>query len=255
MARRANIIIDAKKLDIYKALLEEIKAKGYPIDENTTTIKIHALAEYKETIYKDLGKLEDRLNNYIAINGNKRVSKNELCKILRISRPTLNRWIKKGFISWDYFGASFDLLQQWLLILRGGRPDDSKMLEREFWGDCLLDVFGTDKEKSPPISLIDISCSRIDSICLFCKTYRRIINHESQMFDVASVRECEKQHDGPWAEFWNTCDAIRATTETIRWFKMSYQRIKYKKHNNYGFPATINLMSFLQQIKLIKNNL
>lgn len=75
MARRANIIIDAKKLDIYKALLEEIKAKGYPIDENTTTIKIHALAEYKETIYKDLGKLEDRLNNYIAINGNKRVAK------------------------------------------------------------------------------------------------------------------------------------------------------------------------------------
>lgn len=257
MARRAQIIIDAKNLDTYRALIDEIKTKGYPIDENTTTVRIHALAEYEEKICKDLGKIEERLKNYIAINGNKRVAKNELCKILRISRPTLNRWIEKGFISWNYLGASFDLLRQWLLVLHRRCPDDNEMLKREFWGDDVLDVFGTDEDKFPPISRMGPFYPSIISECQFCRMGQEATEdtlHDTMLIiKIERVKACEKRYRGSWVEFWDTCEVIQKTVMAIRGFKIEYQKVKYRKHNN-GFPATMNLMAFLQQIKRIKNN-
>jgi hypothetical protein len=42
---------------------------------------------------------ETILERFILNNGNRKVGKQELCRIMKISRPTLNKWISADLIS------------------------------------------------------------------------------------------------------------------------------------------------------------
>ena len=97
MAGRAKIKIDAKELSVYQSLVNELEQKGHTISDNSQ-ITITFLAPYKSRPAADLNLIYGRLNRYISINGNKVVTKKELTKILRISRPTLDEWINKGWL-------------------------------------------------------------------------------------------------------------------------------------------------------------
>jgi len=254
MARRAQIVIDAKDLDVYDQLINEIKAKGYDVDENTATIEIHALAGYEPTVCKDLYILEDRLNNYIAVNGNKRVTKTELCKIARISRPTLNRWIEMGVISWNYFGSSFDLLGQWLLIFQGERPDDNnKLIECEFWGDSITEVFDTRKKGYNFASEIFSPC--LDISCACCRLYQEgPYLLPSKIISIEQIKECEKRYEQRgkfrWG-FWDYCRVILDTERKIRQVRKRYYERKYHSYSVLTLPAKMNLIAFSQQIRRI----
>lgn len=244
MARRAQIVIDVKDLDVYDQLINEIKAKGYDVDENTTTIEIHALAGYEPTVCKDLYALKDRLNNYIIVNGNKRVTKTELCKIARISRPSLNRWIKMWVISWDYFGSSFDLLQQWLLIFQGERPDDNnKLIECEFFGDSITKFFDTIKGE---ITFTPITTRR----CYGCPLHQEVSG--ITLLNIEQIKECEKRHKERYVvPFWSSfCSAILAARNEIDDLKSLYcEKFRGCRRGSISLPATMNLMAFSQQIK------
>lgn len=254
MARRAQIVIDAKDLDVYDQLINEIKAKGYDVDENTATIEIHALSRYEPTIGKDLSELENRLNNYVDINGNRRVTKTELCKIARISRPTLNRWIEMGVISWNYFGSSFDLLRQWLLIFQGERPDDNnKLIECEFWDDSITEVFDTRKNGYSFASEIFSPC--FDGSCACCRLCQERLDVLSpKRISIEQIKECEKRYEQRdkfrWG-FWHYCKAISDTESKIRNARIRYYEKKYNNYNIRTLPAKMNLIAFSQQIRQI----
>ena len=50
-------------------------------------------------IMMDVEKPIVRLERFIRNNGNRMVGKQKLCEIMKISRPTLNKWIDDEFIS------------------------------------------------------------------------------------------------------------------------------------------------------------
>ena len=52
-----------------------------------------------DPVIKDVEKPITRLERFIINNGNQAVGKQKLCEIMKISRPTLNKWIEDEFIS------------------------------------------------------------------------------------------------------------------------------------------------------------
>jgi hypothetical protein len=55
-----------------------------------------------DPIIKDVEKPIIRLKRFIQNNGNREVGKLKLCEIMKISHPTLNKWIDDGLISGGY---------------------------------------------------------------------------------------------------------------------------------------------------------
>lgn len=95
MAGRAKIIVNAKELDVYEDLIQELKQRGHSISDNSR-IKITYLSPYTQHPAHNISAIIAKLDRYISINGNKEVTKKELSKILGISRPTLDDWIRRG---------------------------------------------------------------------------------------------------------------------------------------------------------------
>lgn len=100
MAGRAKIVIDAKKLSLYKGLVRELEQRGHTINDNSR-LKITFLSPYTPRMSYNIKHLIGKLEKYISINGNKTVKKGELAKILGISRPTLDKWIGQGWLEID----------------------------------------------------------------------------------------------------------------------------------------------------------
>ena len=100
MAGRAKIVIDAKKLSLYEDLVWELEQRGHTINDNSR-LKITFLSPYTPRMSYNIKHLIGKLEKYIFSNGNKTVQKSELSEILGISRPTLDKWIRQGWLEID----------------------------------------------------------------------------------------------------------------------------------------------------------
>jgi len=99
MPRPKIIRIHATKLKVWQDLSNELR--DHPLFKNCDFSSIHIVSKESmpKPVIKDVDKPILRLERFIINNGNQEVSKKKLCEIMKISRPTLNKWIDDGFIS------------------------------------------------------------------------------------------------------------------------------------------------------------
>ena len=106
MPRRKQYKISANHTAIYDAIVEELQKNPELADYDMGTIEISV----KKKITPRIQNIDLAINNlkrYIAvnkehfqdINGEMIVYKKELARMLKISRPTLDKWIREKFIT------------------------------------------------------------------------------------------------------------------------------------------------------------
>ena len=106
MPRRKQYKISARQTAIYDVIVSELQKNPELADYDMETIEISV----KKKITPRIQNVDLAINNltrYIAvnkeyiqtINGEMLVSKKEIAKMLKISRPTLDKWIKEKFIT------------------------------------------------------------------------------------------------------------------------------------------------------------
>ncbi|MDH6356975.1 hypothetical protein [Parabacteroides sp. PF5-9] len=107
MPRRKKITIKAKDTAIFGQLIEELsKDLELAADYDMDSIEITITKKYQPYI-QDVDKAISNLQHYYAANGNfiekfngkPIISKYLLAKMMKVSRPTVDQWIEKGFIS------------------------------------------------------------------------------------------------------------------------------------------------------------
>jgi DNA-binding XRE family transcriptional regulator len=106
MPRRKQTTINLKELDIYPALIEELRNNPAYSDKDLSTLKLIVLDSY-EAIIKEVDKAIKHLQYYVAakkntietFNDEQLINRVKLSKMLGISRQTLTTWINKGFIT------------------------------------------------------------------------------------------------------------------------------------------------------------
>ena len=120
MPRRKKQIIKAKELRIFQDLVSELSrnpelAEDYDMESIEITIK-----KKVPRIIKDVDKAIRNLQHYYAankqfietVNGKQIIFKSDLAKMMKVSRPTLDRWIKNEFIKPSPIpGISFESFQ------------------------------------------------------------------------------------------------------------------------------------------------
>jgi len=106
MPRRKQYKILAREMEIYDTIVAELQKNpelaGYDMD----TIELSVKKKITPRI-QNIDKAIRNLERYIVVNkefiqvvnGEAIVLKKDIVKMLKISRPTLNKWIKDGFVS------------------------------------------------------------------------------------------------------------------------------------------------------------
>lgn len=105
MPRRKQIKIQAKDIPLYESLVSELSKNPELADYDMESIEITIKKKYEPYI-KDIDKAISNLQHYYAankqyietFNGKQIISKKDLARMLKISRPTLDNWIKNDFI-------------------------------------------------------------------------------------------------------------------------------------------------------------
>jgi len=105
MPRRKQYKISARQTAIYDAIVAELQKNPELADYDMETIEISVKKKITPRI-RDIDKAIDNLKRYIAVNkefiqivnGEAIVSKKDIAKMLKISRPTFDKWIRDGFI-------------------------------------------------------------------------------------------------------------------------------------------------------------
>ena len=106
MPRRKLYKISAKDTAIYDVIVSELqKNPVLATDYDMTTIEISVKKKFIPRI-QNIDNAIDNLTRYFAINkqsieihnGEAFVFKKDIIKMLKISRPTFDKWIKDGFI-------------------------------------------------------------------------------------------------------------------------------------------------------------
>ena len=120
MPRRKKQIIKAKELWIFQDLVSEL-SKNPELAENYDMESVEISIKKKVSrIIKDVDKAIKNLQHYSAankqfietINGKQVIFKSDLAKMMKVSRPTLDRWIKNEFIKPSPIpGISFESFQ------------------------------------------------------------------------------------------------------------------------------------------------
>ena len=106
MPRRKQYKISANHTAIYDAIVEELRKNSELADYDMGTIEISV----KKKITPRIQNIDLAINNlkrYIAvnrehiqtINGEMIVSKKEIARMLKISRPSLDKWIMEKFVT------------------------------------------------------------------------------------------------------------------------------------------------------------
>ncbi|MDR2118942.1 MAG: helix-turn-helix domain-containing protein [Tannerellaceae bacterium] len=107
MPRRKLYKISAKDTTIYDVIVSELqKNPELAADYDMNTIEISVKKKVVPRI-QDIDKAIGSLKHYMMVNkefiqvfnGEAMVSKKDIASMLKISRPTLNKWIKDGFIT------------------------------------------------------------------------------------------------------------------------------------------------------------
>ena len=106
MPRRKKYTISAKQLSIYYKIVAELSANPDLSDYDMETIELTILKRIDPYV-KDINKVIRHFQLYLAankkfletINEEQLITRTKLAKMLGISRPTLNNWIKKEFIT------------------------------------------------------------------------------------------------------------------------------------------------------------
>jgi hypothetical protein len=89
MSRPKTIRIHAAELKIWQALADELSEHPLFRKADFDCIHIVSKARTPVPIIKDIEKPIIRLKRFIQNNGNRKVGKQKLCEIMKISRPTL----------------------------------------------------------------------------------------------------------------------------------------------------------------------
>lgn len=105
MPRRKQYKILASQTDIFDSIVAELQKNSELADYDMETIEISVKKKITPQI-RNIDKAINDLKRYIAvnqefiqiINGEAIVSKKDIAKMMKISRPTLDKWIKDGFI-------------------------------------------------------------------------------------------------------------------------------------------------------------
>ena len=105
MPRRKQYKILARQTAIHDTIVSELQKNPELADYDMETIEISVKKKITPRIL-NIDKAIDNLTRYIAVNkefiqivnGEAIVSKKDIAKMLRISRPTLDKWIRDGFI-------------------------------------------------------------------------------------------------------------------------------------------------------------
>jgi hypothetical protein len=99
MPRRKILRINADELSIFGELAKELHEHPIFSECDFTTIEIVAKKRNPDPIIADVEKHIRKLERFINNNGNQSVGKQKLCKIIGVSRPSLNKWIDDELIS------------------------------------------------------------------------------------------------------------------------------------------------------------
>jgi len=106
MPRRKQYKILARQTAIYDTIVAELQKNPELADYDMETIEISVKKKITPRI-QNIDKAIDNLTRYIVVNkefiqivnGEAIVSKKDIAKMLKISRPTLDKWIREGFVS------------------------------------------------------------------------------------------------------------------------------------------------------------
>lgn len=106
MPRRKQYKISARQTAIYDTIVSELQKNPELADYDMETIEVSVKKKITPRI-RNIDKAIDNLKRYIAVNkefiqivnGEAIVSKKDIAKMLKISRPTLDKWIREGFVS------------------------------------------------------------------------------------------------------------------------------------------------------------
>ena len=109
MPRRKKQIIPIKDLAISSEIIKELEQHPELADYDMDTLQITILKKHKTQI-QNLDKVISNLKHYWAINekhisiinGEVVIFKTDIIKMMKISRPTLDKWIKDGNITPQY---------------------------------------------------------------------------------------------------------------------------------------------------------
>jgi len=99
MPRRKIIQINAAELKVWKELWEELGNHPLFQEADFDHIEIVSKRRSPDPRINDVEMPIVRLERFVQNNGNRMVGKQKLCEIMKISRPTLNKWIEDEFIS------------------------------------------------------------------------------------------------------------------------------------------------------------
>ena len=99
MPRRKIIRINAAELKVWQELWEELSNHPLFQEADFDHIEIVSKQRNPDPRINDVEMPIVRLERFVRNNGNRMVGKQKLCEIMKISRPTLNKWIEDEFIS------------------------------------------------------------------------------------------------------------------------------------------------------------
>jgi len=105
MPRRKQYKILARQTAIHDTIVSELQKNPELADYDMETIEISVKKKITPRI-RNIDKAIDNLKRYIAVNkefiqivnNEAIVSKKDIAKMLKISRPTLDKWIREGFV-------------------------------------------------------------------------------------------------------------------------------------------------------------
>lgn len=106
MPRRKILRINAAELAVWPALADELSKHPIFHTCNFDHIEIVSTERPLDPVIKDVEKPITRLERFVRNNGNRSVGKQELCQIMKISRPTLNKWIDDELSKANYLPIS-----------------------------------------------------------------------------------------------------------------------------------------------------
>jgi hypothetical protein len=106
MPRRKQITVPIKNLSVYESLIKELSENPLLEDYDIDTVQLTILKKKAPPRIKDVDKAIESLRWYAASNSDRIevvmehqiINKKELARMMKISRPTLDKWIRDGLI-------------------------------------------------------------------------------------------------------------------------------------------------------------